>query len=88
MALKNKHEYCRNHNTCKIEEFKMKYDPVFGWITDEDKNELPKGMYPGEAICPVVREFPFEPAKCECGSEVVYGKGTNLHTDYCPKYKK
>lgn len=79
-------------NTGKIEEFKVKYDPNFGWVTDEDMNELPKGMYPGESkLCPLVKElgpkFTFEPARCECGSEVVYGKGTNLHTDYCPKYK-
>ena len=26
--------------------------------------------------------------KCECGSESTYGKGTNLHSDYCPKYRK
>lgn len=26
--------------------------------------------------------------KCECGAEKVYGKGTNIHSFWCPKNKK
>ncbi len=40
-------------------------------------------------------EFDFEPKaaktkkkRCECGSDVTYGKGNSVHADYCPKYER
>lgn len=28
--------------------------------------------------------YKWKPPVCECGSEKTYGKGTNLHSEWCP----
>ena len=33
----------------------------------------------------VVNRIDTNEKTCECGAETTYGKGTNLHADFCPK---
>ena len=59
-----------------IEELQKRYESI---------PVLPRSELALSVVEPVA---PVKAIKCECGSEVVYGKDTNLHSDYCPKYRK